>query len=163
MPGADTVLHAPPGPRPTTPPRRGGEPRPARSFLGGYACTVAGLLTGLVAVVLAGRVVSGAPWVDAHPWPAAIAATLAWQVGAGAWLRRRAWPSATVHAVTWIAPTVLLAPLVGPGWLTAAGLVVWAPATTVLAAALAMAADPGATRGPRPGHYGRARAGRTGR
>ena len=43
-----------------------------------------------------------------------------------------------MHVVTWAAPAAVLAPLAALGELTADGLVLWGPMTTVLAVALAL-------------------------
>jgi hypothetical protein len=85
---------------------------------------------------------STASWVEANPWPAAVAATTGWALAVVIWLHRRAWRPATIHSVTWVAPAALLAPLSGSTWLSPDGLVVWAPVTTVLAAAVVMATQP---------------------
>jgi hypothetical protein len=100
------------------------------------------LLTGLTTLLVVWEVLSTASRVDPDNWPAAVAATTGWAVAVVIWLHRRGWRPATAHAVGWIAPAVLLAPLSGSAWLSPAGLVLWAPMTTVLAAALVMATQP---------------------
>ncbi|NYJ07055.1 hypothetical protein [Petropleomorpha daqingensis] len=75
-------------------------------------------------------------------WPVAIAAVAAAGVLSATWLRMRGWSPAPVHLVTWAAPVAVLAPLAALGELTADGLVLWAPMTTVLAVSLALTRRP---------------------
>ena len=145
-------MSAPPAPHPGLRPAPPAEPAPrpgpaasppaVRTFLSGYARTLAVPLVGL-AGVLAGGVLVPAPG-----WPVAAAAVAAWTAVVAASLRRRGWRPAAVHAVTWAAPAAVLAPLAGPGWLTPGGLVPWWAVSTLFAAALAMAARPCATAVP---------------
>jgi hypothetical protein len=104
----------------------------ARAVLTGYARTLLVPLLGLAALL------TGWTLTAAGGWAAALAAVAAWSASSAAWLRRRAWSPAPVHLVTWAAPTALLAPLAGLGWLSADGLVLWAPVTTVLAVGLTL-------------------------
>jgi hypothetical protein len=167
--GHDHVAFAPrPRPVPVTrpvalPPRAGstspphsapaGEPSRVRALIIGYALTLSGLLIALTMLLVVWEVFSTTSWVDAHQWPAAVAATSGWAGAAVLWLHRRGWRPATAHAVAWITPAVLLAPLSGSTWLSPAGLVLWAPMTAVLAAAVVMAERPTVAPSPtmRPG------------
>jgi hypothetical protein len=63
-----------------------------------------------------------------------------------AWLRHRGWRAGWMHLVVWLPILVLAAPA-ALGWLAPAGLVLWGPVSTMLAAALAMAAHPLAPAG----------------
>lgn len=74
-------------------------------------------------------------------WPAAVGGA-AVSAGNGMWLHRRAWAPGLTHLLTWAAPTVVLAPMAALGSLSPDGLVLWAPVTILLAAALAMSQDP---------------------
>jgi hypothetical protein len=68
------------------------------------------------------------------------AVALATWVGAvTGWLLRRGWRRGTVHAVAWAGPAAVLAMPAAAGWLPPDGLALWAPTTSVLAVALAMA------------------------
>jgi hypothetical protein len=69
-------------------------------------------------------------------WPVALAAVAAGSAVTA--LSLPGWPPALVHLVSWAAPAAVLAPLAALGELTADGLVLWAPMTTVLAACLAL-------------------------
>jgi hypothetical protein len=71
-------------------------------------------------------------------WPLAVAAVAAGSAVSAIWLLARGWSQPLVHLVTWAAPAVVLAPLAVLGELTADGLVLWGPMTTVLAVALAL-------------------------
>jgi hypothetical protein len=75
---------------------------------------------------------------DADGWPVAIAGVAGASAVSAGWLHLRGWPPALVHLVTWAAPAAVLAPLAVLGELTADGLVLWGPMTTVLAVALAL-------------------------
>ena len=75
-------------------------------------------------------------------WPAAVAAVTTWAAGSAAWLRRRAWSPALVHLVSWVAPAGLSISSVALGLLSADGLVLWAPMTTVLAVCLVLTHQP---------------------
>jgi hypothetical protein len=123
-------------------PGRATSPPAVRAFLSGYPRTLLVPLVGLVAVL------TGGVLVPAPGWPVA-AATVAAETGVvAASLHRRGWPPAAVHAVTWVAPAAVLAPLLAPGWLTPAGLAPWWALGTLFAAALATAARPCATAVP---------------
>jgi hypothetical protein len=71
-------------------------------------------------------------------WPVAVAAVAVGSAVSAVWLHRRGWPVGLVHVVSWAAPAAVLAPLAVLGELTADGLVLWGPMTTVLAVALAL-------------------------
>jgi len=71
-------------------------------------------------------------------WPVAVVGVAAGSGVSAIWLRLRGWSPAHVHVVTWAAPAAVLAPLAALGELTADGLVLWGPMTTVLAVALAV-------------------------
>ena len=101
------------------------------AVLAGYARTL------LVPLLALAGVLAGWTLTSASGWTAAAAAVVAWSGAVAVWLRRRSWHPVGVHVVTWAGPAVLLAPLAAPGWLTADGLVLWAPVTTVLAVCLA--------------------------
>jgi hypothetical protein len=119
---------------------------PARAFLGRYVRAVAVTLVSSAVVLLGWGLLSTGEWVSDHPWSTAGAATLGWVLAVGGWLRRRGWRRAAVHAVSWAVPAALLLPLVAIGWVSPAELALWAPLTTLLGVACAMAADPlGAT------------------
>jgi hypothetical protein len=65
-----------------------------------------------------------------------------WVLAAAIRLRRRGWSAVPIHAVTWLAPGVLLAVPAAAGWVSADGLVLWAPAVTVAAVVLGMVGRP---------------------
>jgi hypothetical protein len=120
-----------------------GDPRPIRTFLTRYVATLLPLLAGasllLVAwAFLADRLPAGGP-----PWAGAAVAATAWACAVTGWLLRRGWRRGTVHAVAWAGPAAVLAMPAAAGWLPPDGLVLWAPTTSVLAVALAMAAGVG--------------------
>ena len=115
---------------------------PARAFLARYTRAVAVLLVGSAVVLLGRSVLSTGEWVSGHPWSTAAAGTLGWVLAVAGWLRRRGWRRAAVHAVSWAVPAALLLPLVTIGWVSPGGLALWAPVTTLLGVACAMAADP---------------------
>jgi hypothetical protein len=131
-----TLLAPPPAVHPSGHTAR---PPTPRSFLTGCArillvplAGLAGLLTGWA--VLAPVVGTG--------WPGAVAPVAGWAVGVAAWLRHRGWPAGTAHLTAWAGPAAVLAPLAPLGWLTPAGLVLWAPVSALLAVALAAAHSP---------------------
>jgi hypothetical protein len=136
-----TATAPPPGvrDRTTAPAPQGAGRVPIRVFLLRYSGTVLGLVTALVALQAGWHVLATGGWVDAHPWPAAVAAVAGWTLAVAGPLRRRGAPGALVPAVSWVA---VLAVPGGPGWLTPTGLVLWGPVCAVLAVALAMAARP---------------------
>jgi hypothetical protein len=103
-----------------------------RSVLSDYARTVLVPVLGLVALPVAWTLTASAGW------PAAVAGVAAASASSAASLYRRGWPPPLVHLVTWAAPAVVLAPLTALGELSPAGLVLWAPLTTMLAVCLAM-------------------------
>jgi hypothetical protein len=115
---------------------------PARAFLGRYVRAVAVTLVSSAVVLIGWGLLSTGEWVSDHPWSTAGAATLGWVLAVGGWLRRRGWRRATVHAVTWAAPTALLLPLVGIGWVLPVELILWGPLTSLFGVACAVAADP---------------------
>jgi hypothetical protein len=98
-----------------------------RAVLTGYAWAVLVPLLGLVALLSSWMVTSMTGWMPA------LALLAAWAAGSVAWLYWRAWPRTLVHLVTWAAPAALLTPLAALGWLSADGLVLWGPVTSVLA------------------------------
>jgi hypothetical protein len=139
-PRAVTESQPPPQPRP----RPSAPTLTARAVLAGYARTLLVPLIGLVCL-LAGWLLTAA-----SGWPAAAATVTAWAVGSAAWLYRRGWSAAAVHRVTWMVPALVLTVTAVPGWLTADGLVLWAPVTTLLAAALTLTDQPLPVAGQRP-------------
>jgi hypothetical protein len=118
-----------------------------RAVLTNYAATGLVPLLGLVAL-LTGWTLSAA-----DGWPAAVAAVGTFAAGTAAWLRRRTWSPGLVHPVTWGAPAALLLPSAAAGLLSADGLVLWAPMTTVLAVWLTLTYEPRPVSGRR-GHTG---------
>jgi len=124
-----------------------GTDAPAARFLIGWAATLLPLLAAMVAL--------GLGWLllDASTWPAAAAGAIGWALAAAGWLRRRGWLVRAVLAVLG-APAVVLAGPAALGWLSPGGLVLWGPVSTVLAAGLALAAQPltlaGSTSAERP-------------
>jgi hypothetical protein len=118
-----------------------------RGFLGRYAGTLLPLAAGLVAIVLGWAVLADGAVVREHPWAAAVIGGTAWLLTAAVWLRCRGWRATAIHAVTWIAPAAVLAAPATAGWLSADGLVLWAPAITVLADSLWLATEPGGRSG----------------
>lgn len=123
LPEADVA----PGPRPATHPT-------VVAVVAGYVATLVMPLAAAV-VLLAGWTLT-----SATGWRAAGFSLAAWCVVVLAWLRFRGWSSGVAHLVTWAAPAALLAPLGALGWLSADGLVLWAPVTGVLVLSLAMTA-----------------------
>jgi hypothetical protein len=133
-----TLLSPPP-----TPPAAPVGPTP-RAFLAGFAQLLGVSLLGLAALL------TGWGLTAAHGWPAAAAAVAGWSLALALWLLRRGWPAATAHLAAWAAPAALQAPLAGLGRLSADGLILWGPASAVLAVALAAVRDPSlACRPPR--------------
>ena len=124
-----------------TPPARHGRPAvdggsaAVRAFLAHYSVTLLPLLAALVALEFGWELAAGTTWA------AAAAAETGWALAVAGWLRMRGWRPSAVLLVTWAPAAVLAAPL-AVGWLSPAGLVLWGPVSTVLAAALVMAADP---------------------
>jgi hypothetical protein len=106
------------------------------AVLTAYAGSVVVPLLGMAAL-LTGWTLTGA-----GGWPAAVAAVGVFAGGTAAWLRRRPWPPGHVHLVSWGAPAALLVPSAALGWLSAGGLVLWAPMTTVLAVCLTLTHEP---------------------
>lgn len=141
---AGITTTAPPLPPTTSPAASAGQT--PRAFLAGFVQSLLMPLLGLAALL------AGWSLTAVTGWPAATAAVAGWSVGAAAWLRHRGWPAVMAHLVAWAAPTALVAPLWGPGWLSPAGLVVWGPVSALLAIALAAVYDPRliATPGSRP-------------
>jgi hypothetical protein len=119
---------------PATAPAAGADVTATR-FLAGLAVTLLPLLAAVIALELGWQALAG----DA--WPAAGAVTTAWALGGAVWLCRRGWRPGAVLVVTG-APAAVLAGPAALGWLSPAGLVLWGPVSTVLAAALVMAAHP---------------------
>ena len=107
-----------------------------RAVLANYAITLLVPLVGLV-VLLRGWTITAA-----DGWPAAVAAVGIFAGGSAAWLHRRAWSPALVQLVTCAAPAALLVPSAALGLLSADGLVLWAPVTTVLAVCLTLTREP---------------------
>jgi hypothetical protein len=93
-------------------------------------------LLGLIALLTAWTLTA------ASGWPAVMAGVTTCSAGSAAWLHRRAWSPALVHLVSWAAPAALLTPPAALGWLSADGLVLWAPVTTALAVCLALTHRP---------------------
>ena len=104
-------------------------------FLTGWAVTVLPLLAAMLAFE------AGWTLLDTDTWPTAAAFVAASAVVSAAWLRRRGWPARTVLTAVAGAAAVL-APLVASGQVSPAGLALWWPVSTVLAAALELAAQP---------------------
>ena len=92
----------------------------------------------LVPVIALVTVPVGWTLSGAAGWPVAVAAVAAGSAVSAIWLLARGWSPTLVHLVTWAAPAAVLAPLAVLGELTADGLVLWGPMTTVLAVALAL-------------------------
>jgi hypothetical protein len=112
----------------------------AARFLTSWAVTLLPLLAAVVALEL------GWPLLDADTWPAVAAVVAGWALAAAGWLRRRGWPVRASLEVLG-APAAVLAGPAALGWLSPSGLVLWGPVSTVLAVALAMAAQPPALSG----------------
>jgi hypothetical protein len=118
----------------------------ALRFLGRYVGTLVPLVGGAAVLVLGWELLAAASVVARYPWIAAGAVVSAWVLAGASWLRCRGWRAPPVHAVTWVAHVAVLAGPAAAGWLSADGLVLWAPGVTVLATALAMVARAGRTR-----------------
>ncbi|ADB76465.1 hypothetical protein [Geodermatophilus obscurus] len=112
-----------------------------RAFLAHYSGTLLPLLAAVTGLEV------GWQMYAADTGPAAAAVVTGWALVTAAWLHRRGWQPGTVRAVI-AAPAAVLAGLGALGWLAPAGLVVWGPVATVLAAAPAMAAQPPAPERP---------------
>jgi hypothetical protein len=112
-----------------------------RAFLAHYSGTLLPLLAAVTGLEV------GWQMYAADTWPAAAAVVTGWALVTAAWLHRRDWQPGTVRAVI-AAPAAVLAGLGALGWLAPAGLVLWGPVATVLAAAPAMAAQPPAPERP---------------
>ncbi len=80
-------------------------------------------------------------------WPTTAAAVTGWALAVAAWLRHCNWSAGAVLATS-AAPAAVLALPATVGWLSPAGLVLWGPVSTLLAAALAMATQMPASAGP---------------
>jgi hypothetical protein len=135
-----TVSATLPPTRPSLPPAAG-HPAAVRTFLTGFAGTLLPLLTAVVGLELAWQLLAGSTW------PAAGAVVTGWALAGAWWMYRRGWQIGSVMAAT-AAPVALLAGPAALGWLSPAGLVLWGPVSTVLAAALGMAAQPLASEPP---------------
>ena len=105
-------------------------------FLAGYVRTLVVPLPGLVALVIC------CPLAARSGWPAAVALVAAWSGAVAFWLYRRGWSAVLAQLVSWAAPAVLMVPSGVLGWLSAEGLVLWFPVTTLLALCLVMAHQP---------------------
>jgi hypothetical protein len=139
------IVPALPSPPPSSPTPAAGGDSPARTFLTGYAATLLlPLLVPIAALELG--------WLrfTETSWPAAVAATVAWAMAVGAWMRRRGWPGRAALTVLG-APAAALAVPAALGELSPSGFLLWALVSTALAAALAMAAQPLAPNGPAAG------------
>jgi len=112
-------------------------------FVTAFGATLLPLVAAVVALELA--------WSSsaAGTWPAAGAVVTGWALATAGWLHCRGWAAGAVLAVL-AAPAAVLAAAAAAGWLTPAGLVLWGPVSTVLAAALAMAASPPIRPPPAP-------------
>ena len=84
---------------------------------------------------------------DGGTWSAAGAVVTGWAFAVAVWLHHRGWRAGAVLAVIG-SPVAVLAGPAALGWLTPAGAVLWGPVSTVLAAALVMAAQPPTGRAP---------------
>jgi hypothetical protein len=135
-----TVSATLPHDRPTLS-RGAGHPPAVRTFLTGFGATLLPLLAAVVGLELSWQLLAGSTW------PAAGAVVTGWALAGAWWLCRRGWQVGTVLAATG-APAAVLAAPAALGWLSPAGLVLWGPVSTVLAAALAMAAQPLAPERP---------------
>jgi hypothetical protein len=137
--------------RPTHAGRPGTAPSaPARGLLTEYTRTLAALLVSMAVLLLGWRLVADTEWVSSNPWWTAVAATTGWALAVATWLRGRGWRRRTVHVVTWAAPAALLLPLTWIGWVLPSALALWAPLTSLIAVACAMAADPLGAHDPCP-------------
>jgi hypothetical protein len=107
-----------------------------RVVLAGYVCTLVVPLLGLVTLLIC--------WTQASAsgWPATLAVVAGWSGAVAFWLYRRGWSAALAHLVSWAAPAVLMAPSGVLGWLSAEGLVLWFPVTTLLTVCLALTRQP---------------------
>ncbi|MGY1682392.1 hypothetical protein [Geodermatophilus sp. SYSU D01176] len=126
--------------RPTGPAGIGGSTA-VRAFLARSSGTLLPLLAAVIGLEV------GCGRYAADTWPAAVAVVTGWALATAAWLHRRGWQPGTVRAVI-AAPAAVLAGPAALGWLPPAGLVLWGPVSTVLAAALVMAALPPAPGSP---------------
>jgi hypothetical protein len=113
-------------------------------FLTTFGATLLPLVAAVVAVVALELAWSSSA---TDTWPAAGAVGTGWALAAAGWLRSRVWAPDAVLAVL-AAPAAVLAGPAALGWLTPAGLVLWGPVGTVLAAATAMAVHPPARHAP---------------
>jgi hypothetical protein len=119
------------------------DPRAVRAFLTRYVATLLPLLAGASVLPVAWALLADGLPAGGPRWAGATVATTAWIGAVAGWLLRRGWRRGTVHAVAWAGPAAVLALPAAAGWLLADGLVLWAPATSVLVVALAMAAGAG--------------------
>jgi hypothetical protein len=123
-----------PTPRGTWSPPAAGTSEAIR-FLTAFSGTLLPLVAAVVALEL------GWSLLPVDSWPAAGAVVTGWAVAIAAWLHGRGGQARTVLAVL-AAPAAVLTGPAALGWVAPAGLVLWGPVSTVLAAALVMAADP---------------------
>jgi hypothetical protein len=106
-------------------------------FVRNYVTTLLPMLAGLALLwAVFGAVGAGQDWLPAG------GASAGWAVAVAAWLHRRGWATGTASAVAFAAPAVVVVTSALVGWLSPGGLVLAAPLTTVLAAALGMLAEP---------------------
>ena len=131
---APSATAAPADPRPGA-----GESLPLRAFLVRYTGTLLPLSAVLVLVSLVGRLL--ADRAEVPGWPVAVAAAGGWALAVTAWLRRRGWGASLLAAVV-AGPVALLAGSAAAGWLAPSGLLLWGPVSTLIAVALALAAQP---------------------
>ena len=106
------------------------------AVLGSWARTL------LVPVVVLVALPVGWTLAAAGGWPVALAAVAAGSAVSAIWLRFHGWEAALLHLVSWVAPAAVLAPPAALGELSADGLVLWGPVTTVLALCLALTGRP---------------------
>jgi hypothetical protein len=114
-----------------------------------YAGTLLPLAAVLVALQIGEQLLADGAGTPGRGWPVAVAAAGGWALAVAVWLRRHGWTAA--HLATVIAgPVAVLAASAAAGWLSAAGLLLWGPVSTVLAVALVMAAQPLPPAAPHP-------------
>jgi hypothetical protein len=107
-----------------------------RVVLAGYMGTLVLPLLGLVGLLGCWPLASGTGW------PAAFAAVSGWSGAVAFWLYRRGWSATRAQLVSWAAPAAVMAPSGVLGWLSADGLVLWFPVTTLLTVCLALTQHP---------------------
>jgi hypothetical protein len=120
-------------------------------FLLRYTGTLLPLAVALAAFQCGGQLLTNSVEILGWSWP--VAAAVGWALTVAVWLHRRSWARGMLVSVG-AGPAAALAIPAAVGWVSPAGLLLWGPVSTVLAVALALAAQPQAPADPPPRRTG---------